>query len=67
MNGRLRRLVAATVLGAVLMLPGCSEVLGEPQPVAQPETVGVDPTGNTIDTRREPPDGTETSLMMPQK
>lgn len=67
MNGRLRRLMVTMFLSAVLLLPGCAEVLGDPQPVTQPETIGVDPTGNTIDTRREPPEGTDTSLVMPQR
>ena len=55
MRGATRRHLLALAAVAVLLLPGC-DILAAPQPLEQSENIGVDPTGETVDTSTLPPD-----------
>lgn len=45
----------AVAVAAALLLPGC-DIMGAPAPLKPAENVGVDPTGETLDTSTLPPD-----------
>lgn len=57
-RGSRHLVLVAAALAVVLSLPGC-EIMGAPMPLKPAENVGVDPTGETIDTSTLPPDDGE--------
>ena len=60
MCGTSRYRLLAVALAAALLLPGC-ELMAPPLPLKPAENVGVDPTGETLDTSTVPPEGEETA------